>query len=659
MPTTDLLLLNTSNYPRVPLYPYAFIQVAEVARRHGLTVASVDLLGVPERDWQARLGALIAEHRPRAVGVHLRQLDSLFVEEYRGYWPRDASTTPSGLPGAARTGYDGGFRPVEATARLVAMIRDLTDAPVLLGGHGFTSNPTAVFRRIAPDLGVLGEPDGLFARFEDALAGRGRASVPNLIFSSDGGVVTTPRVNYDPATGTEYTPAILDDIRRFYGDTAIAQQTFSVEVMRGCPYQCSFCCEPAVKGRSARVRPLDAVMADVEMLARHGLGRIWMVCSELNVFGPGLALEIAERMIRYRERSGIDLRWYAFSLPSRMGKEVWRALARSGFRGGFNTFLSFDEENLRAARMPYRAADAIDEYQNIEAVSRELPPGDEIRARGTMSLFLGNVHATTQTVARSLAALHQHCLTETVRLPGVMVATRLFETLPDEEERERGEVLSFGADDGAVDLSLPTFEYPAILVRHFGGRRPLERFMRWLDLTVLSRGFEATLDFPLFLASAIALTALRELLEDPPFRERFGEDAVIGPVLRRPETLRALLLPEPADRPQAGATIHALLQALFAHHQGRVATALGALGLPRSLEAVVAMPVMDLLAKLYATAGDAESLVAAASPAGADTVEALAVRYVLHRRNVILDPTFREPLFDVARPREPRSLPVV
>ncbi|MCC6555372.1 MAG: radical SAM protein [Polyangiaceae bacterium] len=681
MAQTDLLLLNASNYPRVPLYPYAFVQVAEIARRHGLRVASVDLMGVPERALRGRLGLLIEQHRPRAVGVHLRQLDSLFVEEYRGYWPRDLAASPSALPGGARVGQDSSFRPVEATARLVTALRDLTPAPILLGGHGFTSNPAAVFRRIAPDVAVVGEPDGVFARFDDVLAGRGRASIPNLMFEEGGGVAATPRVEFGPAPGTEYTPEIIDDIRRFYGIANLEQQTFPVEVMRGCPYHCYFCCEPAVKGREARIRPLDAVIEDVELLARHGLARIWMVCSELNVFGPDLALELSERLIRLRERAGVEVRWYAFSLPSRMNVDIWRTLARSGFRGGFNTVMSLDDENLEAGRIPHRAIDAIEEYKNIETVARELPPGDEIRSRGTLALFLGNAYATPRTIARSLAALHAHGLLETVRVPGIMVATRVFETLPRDDRRAEGDIVTFGpAPD--LDLSLPTFEYPAALLGHFGGRRPFERFMRWLDLTVLSRAFEATLDWSHFLASAATPGELAGWLDDEAIRARWGADPgltfgapgrapqsapsapnpVIGPILHRldPEGLRRLFLPDPSDRAEIGAAVHAVLQALFERHSERVSAALLAMGLPSSMDEAVALPVLELLARLYDRFSDVEGALAAVSTGGSDaSVERLAARYVLYRRNVVLDAAWREPLLGGARPADRRSLPVI
>lgn len=632
---TDLLLLNASNYPRVPLYPYAFVQVSEVARRHGLRVASVDLLGVPEQALRPKLADLVALHRPRAIGLHLRQLDSLFIEDYRGYLPRE------GGPPAARP--EASFRPVEATQRIASTLRELSDAPLLLGGHGFTSSPRAVFERVRPDLGVVGEPDALFARFDDALAGRDRASIPNLMFRGADGVVTTPRVEQGPAAGMEYTPAIIDEIKRFYGSPQLAAQTFSVELMRGCPYRCYFCCEPAVKGRSARVRPLEAVLADVELLAAHDLRRIWMVCSEMNVFGPDLAVELGERLIALQERTGVELRWHAFSLPSRMGVDVWRTLARSGFRGGFNTFMSLDDDNLAAGKIPHRAIDAIEEYKNIEIVSRELAPGDEIRARGTMALFLGNAYATTETIARSLRALHEHGLLGTVRFPGSMAATRIFETLPTDAARADNELVTFGAGGAeAPDLSLPSFEYPAALTRHFGGKEALERFLRWIDRTLLSRQYEETVDGAHFLAVAGGPALVARTAPGAPAQARVA----------------AILAAQPADRAEAGRAAHALIEEILAAHAPRAAAGLAALGAPPSLDEALALPVYELLRRLYARFETVEAALAAARAGAPDdgAVEALAARYLLHRRNVILDPRYRAPLFGGG---ERRGLPML
>lgn len=658
----DLLLLNVSNYPGVPLFPYAFVQVSEVARRFGVNVKAVDLLYTPASELREQVQRLLERHRPRAIGLHLRQLDSLFVEEYRGYWERDAgaSPTPMGAPVVGPLG-GGGFQPVRASAELVAILRQLTDAPILLGGHGFTSTPEAVFARIAPDLAIVGEPEGLFARFDDALARRGLATIPNLMFREGDQIVTNERVNFPPAEGAEYTPEIIDDLKRFYGQGMVRQQTFSVEAIRGCPYNCYFCCEPGVKGQKVKARPIEALVADVERLVASDLRHIWMVCSELNVLGPDIALSIAESLVKLQERTGRSLRWYAFSLPSRMNVDIWRTLARSGFRGGFNTFMSLDDENLQRGRIPHRAIDAIEEYKNIEIVSREYPPGDEIRSRGTMALFLGNSYATTATIARSLRAMHEHGILETVRVPGIMVATRTFEVLEDDPARHVNTVESFGSP--TLDMSLPTFEYPKLLVEHFGGRRPFERFMNWLDMTLLSRLHERSQDCSLFLANRTTPERLSRWLSEVPALQLDAAPAAVRELVEgTPEDLRALLMPATLDRAATNVRASSLLNFLVDVHGEEMVRVLDALGIGGTFAGAMAMPIYELLEKLYARFSTADAAVAEVRrqlDVEDDSLAVLLAHHLLFRRNVVLDPRYRVPLFEtggVVVPR--RHLPV-
>src|ERR1700722_15437835 len=77
----DLLLLSASNYWRWALYPYAFVQVSALARKRGLKVARFDFWGIPKARWEARLHELFETVKPRAVGIHMRNVDSLIEGE--------------------------------------------------------------------------------------------------------------------------------------------------------------------------------------------------------------------------------------------------------------------------------------------------------------------------------------------------------------------------------------------------------------------------------------------------------------------------------------------------------------------------------------------------------------------------------------------------
>src|SRR4051812_44534215 len=110
----DLLLFNATNLPWRPIFPYAFVQVSAIARRHGLTVKVVDLLDVPRDRWRVFLKSHIDQHQPRMIGLHVRQGDSVFLDDY--------AASPNG-PDTRRR-----YFPIDDNRALVAELRDLTRA---------------------------------------------------------------------------------------------------------------------------------------------------------------------------------------------------------------------------------------------------------------------------------------------------------------------------------------------------------------------------------------------------------------------------------------------------------------------------------------------------------------------------------------------------
>src|SRR5215510_12569000 len=83
----SFLLFNASNLlpgpgPSVPfVYPYAFVQVREIADRYGISVKSLDVSVLEGADltWQRLVQTLIVENEPVAIGITIRQVDSLNV----------------------------------------------------------------------------------------------------------------------------------------------------------------------------------------------------------------------------------------------------------------------------------------------------------------------------------------------------------------------------------------------------------------------------------------------------------------------------------------------------------------------------------------------------------------------------------------------------
>lgn len=358
----DLLFLNATNILKAPIFPHAFIQVTSVARRFGLSVRRHDLVFDRLETWQRIVARLLSRHAPRIIGIHLRQVHSLMVQEYL-------------------TSGDH-YRPIDTTRFLIQQIKELTSIPIVVGGFGFTSNALEIIKFLDIDYGVLGDPDSFCENFEDIIRRSNLENINNLVYKVGNEYRTTRRVLYEPSTVPEYDDELCSELRAFYKRankwpqrvlSARASYSVAVEVSRGCPFKCYFCSEPHVKGSTVRTRDLDVVFKDVEFLLSKGFRWLWFVCSEVNSSGPGLLQEIARRMIPLRKKYSWPRPpvWQTYLLPRRMSDDLIELLARSGHSWAWNEIQSANNENLRATQVPYSVDVAVQFLKGVLAHSNQ------------------------------------------------------------------------------------------------------------------------------------------------------------------------------------------------------------------------------------------------------------------------------------------------
>ncbi|MDQ3235661.1 MAG: radical SAM protein [Pseudobdellovibrionaceae bacterium] len=285
----------------MPIHPYVFVLVSTVARRFGLTVARQDLLHIEKDHYRELLSQLITEHQPRMIGLHIRQLDSLVYDNY-------SNNT------------DQHFLPLQTAKEVMAILKELTEVPVVIGGIGYSIQAEGILRFLGADFGVMDDPDGFFARFDQVLVKQDLCLVPNLLYwDEEGHLIKNKKLDFVPSPIPEYTPEIMEEIRNFYPVGALMRiegPSVAIEVMRGCPYRCDFCVEPKVKGRRIRERDIDVVMEDLRFVANQGVRKVWFICSELNAHME-FALRLAERMRDFNESRGSQrVFWMAYLLPT-------------------------------------------------------------------------------------------------------------------------------------------------------------------------------------------------------------------------------------------------------------------------------------------------------------------------------------------------------
>jgi anaerobic magnesium-protoporphyrin IX monomethyl ester cyclase len=106
---------------------------------------------------------------------------------------------------------------------------------------------------------------------------------------------------------------------RAFGDGA------SLMTSRGCPHRCVFCVGRKMIGARGRFRKPEAVVEEMESLARLGFRRI-RIEDDLFTFSRERALAICKEM----DRRGLDIHWRAYSRVDTIDAELLEWMKRTG-----------------------------------------------------------------------------------------------------------------------------------------------------------------------------------------------------------------------------------------------------------------------------------------------------------------------------------------
>ncbi len=281
-----------------PVVPIGLLQVAAaLADRHELL--HLDLCF--EEDPVSSAVGFVGDARPDLVAIGLRNLHD------NDWGPPDAA--------------------IRALAALVAALREVTGAPILLGGGGFSVLPGPLLEATGADFGIAGEGEVAAGLLLDALeAGGDPASVPGVWRLVEGRAVRPSRPA--PAADLEALPIVdrrLVD-RRHHLSTGIE----SVQTHRGCPLTCAWCTYPDIEGRFARLRPPAKVVEEFLHIRATApeVNHVFVVDSVFN-----LPRRHAMEVCRALAEHGSPLPWTCYLNPLGLTPQLARAMHDAGCVG--------------------------------------------------------------------------------------------------------------------------------------------------------------------------------------------------------------------------------------------------------------------------------------------------------------------------------------
>lgn len=307
----------------MPTLPLGLGCVATATRRAGHEVKLVDLMETPET--RPVIRAAVEAFRPDVIGVSVRNIDDQSMEDTKFL--------------------------LDQAREVVDNCRALTDAPLVLGGAGYSLFPESALAYLGADMGIQGEGEAAFPALLDRLGREADLSgVPGL---------------YLPGRGLQAERVFTRDMDRFplpekellgSADARDSQKMIAVQTRRGCPMDCSYCSTATIEGRGLRKRSPEAVVDWIARRREAGFKRFMFVDNTFNIPAP-----YAERLCRAMAKAALDVSWACILYPGVGDENLIEAMAEAGckevslgFESGCDRILAgmnkrFDTETVRQA----------------------------------------------------------------------------------------------------------------------------------------------------------------------------------------------------------------------------------------------------------------------------------------------------------------------
>lgn len=301
MPQPVVLLVNP-NTMMPPIAPLGLEYIAASLAARGYEPVLCDLTWAA--DWPAALESAVRDVSPFAIGVSVRNIDDAYFASQDFILDR--------------------------TAAMMRRIREISNAPIVLGGVGFSAAPAEILAYTGADYGIAGEGEVAFAGLLDALRdGADRASLASIagaVYRPDSNCVTvnTPRpanLAHIPAS-----PRTFLDNKRYFTEGGQA----GVETLRGCANTCVYCVDPLAKGRVTRVRPAQFILDEICDLLEQGIDVFHLCDCEFNL-DIDHCWSVCEHLVSRQVVSRI--RWYTYATPHPFSADLAVEMARAGCVG--------------------------------------------------------------------------------------------------------------------------------------------------------------------------------------------------------------------------------------------------------------------------------------------------------------------------------------
>jgi radical SAM superfamily enzyme YgiQ (UPF0313 family) len=294
-----ILLINSNTRDDLlAASPIGLSYVATAASRAGHETRVIDLCFAPDTENSLKEG--IRTFNPEIIGVSIRNIDNANMLSPVSYIPELAAIT--------------------------RQIRELSDAPLIVGGSAASLCPREILETLCADYVVVSDGEETFVNLIDALKNGGKPeALPGLAYWNNGKPALNQPVYAKFASGNPLLGKWID-----LGPYAKNGASYNVQTKRGCSQKCIYCSyNQALEGHGIRLRPAGEVVDEIEeILLKYKPLSFEFVDSVFNQ-PYGHCYEILEEILRRPWKTEFTAMGVS---PKHLDRDLLRLMWRVGFR---------------------------------------------------------------------------------------------------------------------------------------------------------------------------------------------------------------------------------------------------------------------------------------------------------------------------------------
>jgi radical SAM superfamily enzyme YgiQ (UPF0313 family) len=344
-----------------PIAPIGLDYIAGAAKKAGIEVEVVDLCLADEPE--KNLQDYFAGHNPQLVGLSFRNVDDCFWPSARWFVPDLAQT--------------------------IRTIKTMTNAPIVIGGVGFSIFAKEIVEYTDADFGICGDGENATVSLHNEL-GRSKnfEKIDGLIWRSNG-VIHSNRPAWPEPLSLATNRNAIDNLTYFEkGGQG------GIETKRGCNRNCIYCADRLSKGTTLRLRDPQEVADETQSLLTQGIDVLHLCDSEFNIPRHHAYASCEEFN---RRNLGKRLRWFTYMAVTPFDAELANAMSKAGCVGIDFTGDSASPSMLKTYGQTHRKEDL--------ASAVKLCRANNIKVM--FDLLLGGPGETPETVAQTIDFIKQ------------------------------------------------------------------------------------------------------------------------------------------------------------------------------------------------------------------------------------------------------------